>query len=241
MAQWLKAFAVKSDDFSSRNLVRLENLLPPCRFPGTGRVLTQGVFKAQGLILGAPRTGCGGTRQPVAPSIPELELEVQLSSASHCVTNLGKQLDIGPPYNLNEACIQGCQFWSSVDQEKCALKCNDTYTTISEREACEVGCSTAEGTYEEEVLESTELPTAPFASSIGTHSVTLRWNPANISGVKYIIQWKYDRLPGSWTYTETVPKLSYVVEPLHPFTDIFSEGFGSSQPAASLFPTKSQL
>lgn len=50
--------------------------------------------------------------------------------------------------------------------------------------------------------ESTEFPTAPFASSIGSHSVTLRWNPANISGVKYIIQWKYDQLPGSWTYTE---------------------------------------
>nr|XP_048281423.1 proto-oncogene tyrosine-protein kinase ROS isoform X3 [Myodes glareolus] len=141
------------------------------------------------------------------------------SCLTSCVTNLGKQLDIGPPHNLNEACIQGCQFWSSVDQEKCALKCNSTYATICEREACEVGCSTAEGTYEEEVLESTELPTAPFASSIGSHSVTLRWNPANISGVKYIIQWKYDRLPGSWTYTETVPKLSYAVEPLHPFTE----------------------
>ncbi|XP_005363674.1 proto-oncogene tyrosine-protein kinase ROS [Microtus ochrogaster] len=141
------------------------------------------------------------------------------SCLTSCVTNLGKQLDIGPPYNLNEACIQGCQFWSSVDQEKCALKCNDAYTTISEREACEVGCSTAEGTYEEEVLESIDLPTAPFASSIGTHSVTLRWDPASISGVKYIIQWKYDRLPGSWTYTETVLKLSYVVEPLHPFTE----------------------
>ncbi|KAL1770156.1 proto-oncoprotein tyrosine-protein kinase ROS [Sigmodon hispidus] len=151
--------------------------------------------------------------------ISVVQCTVLSSCLTSCVTNLGRQLDTGKPYNLSEACIQGCQFWNSIDQEKCALKCNDTYATVCERESCEVGCSTAEGTYEEEVLESTALPTAPFASSIGRHGVTLRWNPANISGVKYIIQWKYVQLPGSWTYTETVSKLSYVVEPLHPFTE----------------------
>uniref|UniRef100_A0A8C5UUN3 Tyrosine-protein kinase receptor n=1 Tax=Microcebus murinus TaxID=30608 RepID=A0A8C5UUN3_MICMU len=127
-----------------------------------------------------------------------------------CVTNLGRQLDIGTPYNLSEPCIQGCHFWNSVDQENCALKC---------RESCEIGCSSAEGAYEEEVLENADLPTAPFASSIGSHSVTLRWKSTNISGVKYIIQWKYTQLLGSWTYTETVSKPSYVAEPLHPFTE----------------------
>ncbi|XP_047414156.1 proto-oncogene tyrosine-protein kinase ROS isoform X2 [Sciurus carolinensis] len=141
------------------------------------------------------------------------------SCLKSCVTSLGRQLDIGTPYNLSEPCIQGCHFWKSVDQENCALKCNDTYATICERESCEIGCSSAEGAYEEEVLENTELPTAPFASSIGNHSVTLRWKSANISGVKYIIQWKYEQLPGSWTYTEAVSKLSYEVESLHPFTE----------------------
>uniref|UniRef100_G1LGZ2 Tyrosine-protein kinase receptor n=1 Tax=Ailuropoda melanoleuca TaxID=9646 RepID=G1LGZ2_AILME len=127
-----------------------------------------------------------------------------------CVTNLGRQLDIGAPYNLSGPCIQGCHFWNSVDQENCALKC---------RESCEVGCSSAKVAFEEEVLENADFPTAPFASSIGSHAVTLRWKPANISGVKYIIQWKYAQLPGSWTYTEAVSKLSYAVEPLHPFTE----------------------
>ncbi|XP_069344442.1 proto-oncogene tyrosine-protein kinase ROS isoform X2 [Eulemur rufifrons] len=136
-----------------------------------------------------------------------------------CVTNLGRQLDIGTPYNLSEPCIQGCHFWNSADQENCALKCNDTYATVCERESCEVGCSSAEGAYEAEVLENADLPTAPFASSIGSHSVTLRWKSANISGVKYIVQWKYAQLLGSWTYTKTVPKPSYVAEPLHPFTE----------------------
>ncbi|XP_013372154.1 PREDICTED: proto-oncogene tyrosine-protein kinase ROS isoform X1 [Chinchilla lanigera] len=136
-----------------------------------------------------------------------------------CVTNLGEQPDLGTPHNLSGPCIQGCHFWSSIHQENCAVKCNDTYAAVYEREACEVGCSSAEGAYEEEVLENTNLPTAPFASSIGSHSVTLRWKSANISEVKYIIQWKYAQLPGSWTYTETVSELSYMTQALHPFTE----------------------
>ncbi|XP_054992516.1 proto-oncogene tyrosine-protein kinase ROS isoform X2 [Sorex araneus] len=136
-----------------------------------------------------------------------------------CVTSLGQQLDVGAPYNLSEVCMQGCHFWKSVGRENCALKCNETYATVGERESCEVGCSGAEGAYEEEVLENAGLPLAPFASSIGTHHVTLRWKSANISGVKYIIQWKYTQLLGSWKYTEAVSNLSYVVKDLHPFTE----------------------
>ncbi|XP_039727007.1 proto-oncogene tyrosine-protein kinase ROS isoform X5 [Pteropus medius] len=151
--------------------------------------------------------------------ISVVQCTVLNSCLKSCVTNLGRQLDIGMPYNLSEPCIQGCHFWNFVDQENCALKCNDTYATVCERESCEVGCSSSEGAYEEEVLENSDLPTAPFASSIGNRSVTLRWKSANISGIKYIIQWKYTHLLGSWTYTEAVSKLSYVVEPLHPFTE----------------------
>ncbi|XP_041601028.1 proto-oncogene tyrosine-protein kinase ROS isoform X1 [Vulpes lagopus] len=151
--------------------------------------------------------------------ISVIQCTVLNSCLKSCVTNLGRQLDIGTPFNLSEPCIQGCHFWNSVDQENCALKCNDTYDTVCERESCEVGCSSAEGAFEAEVLENADFPTAPFASSIGSHSVTLRWKSANISGVKYIIQWKYTQFPGSWTYTEAVSKLSYVVEPLHPFTE----------------------
>ncbi|ELK00678.1 Proto-oncogene tyrosine-protein kinase ROS [Pteropus alecto] len=131
--------------------------------------------------------------------ISVVQCTVLNSCLKSCVTNLGRQLDIGMPYNLSEP--------------------NDTYATVCERESCEVGCSSSEGAYEEEVLENSDLPTAPFASSIGNRSVTLRWKSANISGIKYIIQWKYTHLLGSWTYTEAVSKLSYVVEPLHPFTE----------------------
>lgn len=52
-------------------------------------------------------------------------------------------------------------------------------------------------------------PSAPFASAIGNHSVTLGWKAANISGVKYIIQWKFNQLPGDWRYTEVKEDASF--------------------------------
>ncbi|KAK2513636.1 Ros1 [Columba livia] len=62
-------------------------------------------------------------------------------------------------------------------------------------------------------------PSAPFASAIGSHNVTLGWKPANISGVKYIIQWKFNQLPGDWRYTKVVSENSYTVKELQAFTE----------------------
>ncbi|KAF4796561.1 hypothetical protein TURU_082759 [Turdus rufiventris] len=62
-------------------------------------------------------------------------------------------------------------------------------------------------------------PSAPFASVIGNHSVTLGWKAANISGVKYVIQWKFNKLPGDWRYTEVVSETSYTVKDLQAFTE----------------------
>uniref|UniRef100_A0A8D2MBF9 Tyrosine-protein kinase receptor n=1 Tax=Zonotrichia albicollis TaxID=44394 RepID=A0A8D2MBF9_ZONAL len=62
-------------------------------------------------------------------------------------------------------------------------------------------------------------PSAPFASVIGNRSVTLGWKAANISGVKYVIQWKFNKLPGDWRYTEVVSETSYTVKDLQAFTE----------------------
>ncbi|OWK58396.1 Proto-oncogene tyrosine-protein kinase ROS [Lonchura striata] len=62
-------------------------------------------------------------------------------------------------------------------------------------------------------------PSAPFASVIGNHSVTLGWKAANISGVKYVIQWKFNKLPGDWRYTEVVSATSFTVKDLQAFTE----------------------
>uniref|UniRef100_A0A8B9EBJ3 Tyrosine-protein kinase receptor n=1 Tax=Anser cygnoides TaxID=8845 RepID=A0A8B9EBJ3_ANSCY len=80
--------------------------------------------------------------------------------------------------------------------------------------SCKFGCSRAEDAY-----EYLNNPGAPFASTIGSHNVTLGWKPANISEVKYIIQWKFSQLPGDWRYTEVVSETSYTVKDLQAFTE----------------------
>ncbi|XP_053919711.1 proto-oncogene tyrosine-protein kinase ROS isoform X1 [Cuculus canorus] len=115
--------------------------------------------------------------------------------------------------------MQGCQFWNATVQINCLLKCNETYTRACETVSCKFGCSRAEDAYGAEAQNYLNKPRAPFASSIGSHSVTLGWNPANISGVKYIIQWKFSQLPGDWRYTEVVSENSYTVKDLQAFTE----------------------
>ncbi|NWR74940.1 ROS1 kinase, partial [Centropus unirufus] len=85
--------------------------------------------------------------------------------------------------------------------------------------SCKFGCSRAEDAYGAEVQNYLNKPGAPLASTIGSHSVTLGWKPANISGVKYIIQWKFSQLPGDWRYTEVVSENSYTVKDLQAFTE----------------------
>uniref|UniRef100_A0A674GT12 Tyrosine-protein kinase receptor n=1 Tax=Taeniopygia guttata TaxID=59729 RepID=A0A674GT12_TAEGU len=89
------------------------------------------------------------------------------------------------------------------------------YKTVS----CKFGCSCAEDAYGVEALSYLNKPSAPFASVIGNHSVTLGWKAANISGVKYVIQWKFNKLPGDWRYTEVVSATSFTVKDLQAFTE----------------------
>ncbi|XP_009680007.2 proto-oncogene tyrosine-protein kinase ROS isoform X4 [Struthio camelus] len=139
-----------------------------------------------------------------------------------CTSNLEGELGINNLCNVSDitgACTEGCQFWNAVVQDSCPLKCNKTYTRECERVSCKFGCSRAEDAYGVEVQGYLNKPRAPFASTIGSHNVTLGWKPANISGVKYIIQWKFSQLPGDWRYTEVVSETSYAVKDLQAFTE----------------------
>ncbi|KAM4694286.1 proto-oncogene tyrosine-protein kinase ROS [Discoglossus pictus] len=68
-------------------------------------------------------------------------------------------------------------------------------------------------------LECHIEPTSPFASSIGSHNITLRWMVANNSRAEYIIQWKYVHIPGEWEYTQNVSDPPYIVTYLQPYTE----------------------
>ncbi|CAM2111842.1 proto-oncogene tyrosine-protein kinase ROS [Caretta caretta] len=121
--------------------------------------------------------------------------------------------------DISVACTQGCRFWNATVQKSCSLQCNQTYVRACERVSCKFGCSCAEEAYGAEVQDYLNSPTAPFASTIGSHNVALRWKSANISGVTYIIQWKYSQLPGDWRYAEVVSEHSYTVSNLQAFTE----------------------
>ncbi|KFO11050.1 Proto-oncogene tyrosine-protein kinase ROS, partial [Balearica regulorum gibbericeps] len=139
-----------------------------------------------------------------------------------CASNLEGEPGITNLCNVSDitgACTQGCQFWNATVQINCPLKCNKTYTRTCETISCKFGCSCAEDAYGIEAQNYLNKPGAPFASTIESHSVTLGWKPANISGVKYIIQWKFNQLPGDWRYTEVVSENSYTVKDLQAFTE----------------------
>ncbi|XP_061846106.1 proto-oncogene tyrosine-protein kinase ROS [Colius striatus] len=139
-----------------------------------------------------------------------------------CTSNLEGELGITNLCNVSDitgACTQGCQFWNATAQIDCPLKCNKTYTRACEAVSCKFGCSRTEDAYGVEAQNYLNKPRAPFASTIGSHNVTLGWQPANISGVKYIIQWKFHQLPGDWRYTEVVSETSYTVKDLQAFTE----------------------
>ncbi|NXC72157.1 ROS1 kinase, partial [Anhinga anhinga] len=137
-----------------------------------------------------------------------------------CTSNLEGELGITDLCNVSDitgACTQGCQFWDAMVRINCPLKCVILYPT--QTVSCKFGCSRAEDAYGVEAQYYLNKPGAPFASTIGSHSVTLGWKPANISGVKYIIQWKFSQLPGDWRYTEVVSETSYTVKDLQAFTE----------------------
>ncbi|NWS95224.1 ROS1 kinase, partial [Mionectes macconnelli] len=137
-----------------------------------------------------------------------------------CTSNLEGELGITNLCNVSDitgACIQGCQFWNATVQINCPLKCVILYPT--QIISCKFGCNRAEDAYGAEALNCLNKPKSPFASAIGSHSVTLGWKPANVSGVKYIIQWKYNQLPGDWRYTEVISETSYTVKDLQAFTE----------------------
>ncbi|NWW75006.1 ROS1 kinase, partial [Climacteris rufus] len=137
-----------------------------------------------------------------------------------CTSNLEGELGITNLCNASDitgACAQGCQFWNATVQTNCPLKC--VILCPTQTVSCKFGCSRAEDAYGVETLNYLNKPSAPFASAIGNHSVTLGWKAANISGVKYIMQWKFNQLPGDWRYTQVVSETSYTVKDLQAFTE----------------------
>ncbi|XP_071997816.1 proto-oncogene tyrosine-protein kinase ROS isoform X2 [Engystomops pustulosus] len=87
---------------------------------------------------------------------------------------------------------------------------------------CDVQCHYVKMTYsdvQDNLEDCNIVPTPPFVSFIGSHNVTLRWNPGNVSGTTYMIQHKYASIPSEWQNTKAVTESSYTVSNLQPYTE----------------------
>lgn len=69
---------------------------------------------------------------------------------------------------------------------------------------CVLGCNHALNLYIDKIIAEVGIPAAPYlvADSISNHSLTIEWNPApaRYSNITYLVQWKYENLPGDWNY-----------------------------------------
>ncbi|KAM3932703.1 proto-oncogene tyrosine-protein kinase ROS [Leptodactylus fuscus] len=71
------------------------------------------------------------------------------------------------------------------------------------------------------ITDCTIEPSPPFLSFIGSHNITLRWNPTNISETTYMVQNKYVSIASDWENTKTVTEPTYTVSNLQPYTEYF--------------------
>ncbi|XP_078088015.1 proto-oncogene tyrosine-protein kinase ROS-like [Mustelus asterias] len=98
--------------------------------------------------------------------------------------------------------------------------CRDsTFNQTCEVQICQLGCKEAEESYGFHIAESLNDPRPPVASAIDSTSILLKWEEANSSEIRYIIQWRYSKLPGQWVFTEVVEDTKYNVTKLHPYTE----------------------
>ncbi|KAM8952993.1 proto-oncogene tyrosine-protein kinase ROS [Pelodytes ibericus] len=95
----------------------------------------------------------------------------------------------------------------------------DQYNPTAKITSYDFQCMNRDNDSYNETQDFTAEPTPPFASFIGPYNVTLVWNAANISGVAYIIQWKYVHITSDWEYTQIVTEPSYTVNNLQPYTE----------------------
>ncbi|CAH0683153.1 unnamed protein product [Spodoptera exigua] len=85
----------------------------------------------------------------------------------------------------------------------CSLQQNVTSETVFSRELyCVMGCNEALNTYFQKLRELIGIPTAPalVADSLTATSLSLVWEAPNLGNLSYMVQWRYEELPGTWQY-----------------------------------------
>ncbi|GCC33430.1 hypothetical protein chiPu_0011899 [Chiloscyllium punctatum] len=107
-------------------------------------------------------------------------------------------------------CIEVCSNWNYTVFRNCFSLCV---------QICQFSCKKAEESYIFHITESLNDPHPPVASLIHSTSILVKWERANSSAVRYILQWRYKGLPGKWIYTEVIEDAIYNITKLHPYTE----------------------
>lgn len=102
-----------------------------------------------------------------------------------------------------QQCKLGCSLWQEGLENSCQIVCNVTSETVFSRELyCVMGCNEALNTYFQKLRELIGIPTAPalVADSLTATSLSLVWEAPNLGNLSYMVQWRYEELPGTWQY-----------------------------------------
>ncbi|XP_032516846.2 proto-oncogene tyrosine-protein kinase ROS isoform X1 [Danaus plexippus] len=145
-----------------------------------------------------------------------------------------------------QQCRLGCNLWLEGLENSCQIVCNVTSEAVFSRELyCVMGCNEALNTYVQKVRDLLGTPPAPalVADSLTATSLSLVWDAPNLGNLSYLVQWRYEELPGSWQYysnSSRTDKSIIHVENLRPYTKyrfrvaiFLSSHSGSGEPVYS--------
>nr|XP_026496387.1 proto-oncogene tyrosine-protein kinase ROS isoform X1 [Vanessa tameamea] len=123
-----------------------------------------------------------------------------------------------------QQCRLGCSLWLDGLENTCPIVCNVTSETVFSRELyCVMGCNEALNTYFQKIRDLLGTPPAPalVADSLTATSLSLVWDAPNLGNLSYLVQWRYEELPGTWQYysnSSHSDKSIIHVENLRPYT-----------------------
>ncbi|XP_060801498.1 proto-oncogene tyrosine-protein kinase ROS isoform X2 [Amyelois transitella] len=122
-----------------------------------------------------------------------------------------------------QQCTLGCSLWREGLEKSCQTICNVTSETSISRELyCVMGCNEALNTYFQKLRELIGTPPAPalVADSLTATSLSLVWEAPTPGNLSFLLQWRYEELPGSWQYYSNTSHMGTTihVDNLQPYT-----------------------
>ncbi|GJQ85805.1 sev [Trypoxylus dichotomus] len=124
-------------------------------------------------------------------------------------------------------CEIGCTYWRNGLELNCVNLCTNTTGVFLPKEFnCVLGCNVAVNIYISQLQAYLGVPPPPvlMADSLTSTSLQLEWNyeKASIPGLKYLVQWKYEKISPSWQFykkqTWAPNDTIFTVDDLQPYT-----------------------